>query len=121
MMHVKIDHGLQFRIEATVGEYHVDFVIREIAAWYCDTNTPAYIRAGATSGMDTTDDPAQAQVFAHGSVKWDGCSDWHIDAQDDCMLHGCTREDLTRIGEILARCRDWTAELLPTWNSEVAD
>jgi len=68
------------------------------------------------NGMEPIEDLAQAQVFAHGSVKWDGCSNWEIDAQKDCMLHGCGRADLERIGTVLTRCWDMTAELCPKWH-----
>lgn len=56
-----------------------------------------------------------AAVYAHGSVKWDGCSNWYWNEQDDCMLHGCSQQDLLNLGEVLSRCWTWTAELLKTF------
>jgi hypothetical protein len=56
--------------------------------------------------------------YLHGNVKWDGCSNWHFDAQDFVMLHGCCREDLQRIGDIMALCWDFTAILCPEWNKQ---
>jgi hypothetical protein len=76
-------------------------------------------KAGCDS-TEPTEDIAEAEIFAHGSVKWDGCSNWEFDIQKDCMIHPCDRPRLERIGTILARCWDLTAELCPRWDSSVA-
>jgi hypothetical protein len=57
----------------------------------------------------------EAEVFLHGSVKWDGCSNWYFDEQDRVMIHGCERDHLANIGEVMARCWDMTKELCPHW------
>ena len=90
---MNILHFFGFTVTATRDSHHADFVIY-------DHDQPAI--------EDWSD-----EVFAHGFVKWDGCSNWQIDAQDHVMLHGCSRDDLFRIGAILAACWDWAAELMP--------
>jgi hypothetical protein len=61
--------------------------------------------------IDTTD-PLHAKPYLHGSVKWDGCSDWHFDEQDEGMLHGCSRENVQRFGDVLGRCWDLAGEIM---------
>lgn len=77
-------------------------------------SAPVYLdRYG--NGVNVTENIVQAAVFAHGTVKCDGCSDWHFDAQEENnadALHGCTRKDLTNIGEVLAAAWDSAKSLL---------
>jgi hypothetical protein len=79
-------------------------------------DVPCWPIKGAMGSGDTTNDVTAAEVFLHGEVKWDGCSNWHFDEQERVMLHGCSRDDLTKIGAIMAACWDWTAELCPKWD-----
>lgn len=60
-----------------------------------------------------TADIDSAGVYLSGEVKWDGCSNWRFDEQDDCMLHACSREELSRFSEAMQLCYDWAKELLP--------
>lgn len=63
-----------------------------------------------------------ADVFLHGYVKWDGCSNWHIDEQDRVMIHRCGRRDLANLGAIMLACFDMTKELIPdNFYSECAE
>ena len=115
----KWDRDLDIYIVASVGEYHVSFKIYEASETSYvgdDTVFPSFPRSGCVSSSDYVDKIAEAQVWAHGDVKWDGCSNWHIDDMDNCMLHGCSRADLLDIGRRLASCWDWASELLPSWD-----
>lgn len=85
----------------------VDYTIYEILDGIILFN-----KAGSDS-MESVEAIEEAQIFASGSVKWDGCSNWHFDITDDCMLHSCSREDLERISAVLVRCWDMTTELCP--------
>ena len=109
---------LEFVVRAELEpEYQcsVDYTIYEI---FGETlmGRLLFQKAGC-DGMEPVDDMAQAQVFAHGTVKWDGCSDWEFDIQKDCMIHSCSRESLERISAILVRCWDMTATLCPKWQA----
>jgi hypothetical protein len=57
----------------------------------------------------------EAEPYLSGSVKWDGCSNWRFDEQDRGWMHACTRADLVNMGEVMARCRDFAATLMPSW------
>ena len=107
--------NLGFSVKAVANEYYVEFEVFEIAG---------KIGGGEKEGeriyapMDGYPELKHAPVYAHGTVKWDGCSDWHFDEQDRCCLHGCHRKDLIALGGIMAACWDWTAELLDNFDGE---
>ena len=86
-----------FDVEATPHEHHVEYVAFE------------------------NDESAGKIPYLHGSVKWDGCSNWDFDELRDCMLHGCGRRDLLRFSNLLVRCWDLTKDLLPTWDSSITE
>lgn len=84
--------------------YAVEWDIWEIAYW--------------EQGADGKDIASKGDPFAKGFVKWDGCSNWTFHTID-CMFHACDRERLVAIGEILSRCWDASAALMPeTWSGE---
>ena len=73
-------------------------------------------KKGAAGYPDPVESIGAADVFAHGFVKWDGCSNWTInEAGWGVMLHACDKEGLTRIGLILGECWDMTRELCEKW------
>jgi hypothetical protein len=111
---------LEFVVKVIPGEYHADYAIYEILGTHADGSI-TYNKAGADSTCESVDTIEEAQVFAHGSVKWDGCSNWHFDITDDCMLHGCGREDLLKLGKILELCWIMTKEFCSGWNADVAE
>lgn len=102
---------LKFTVVAVKNEHCVDFAIYEIDK--CDSNKEIVFWHKKNS--DIYPDPVktldEADIFLHGSIKWDGCSNWYFDEQDKAMLHGCTRDDLVRFGEMMARCWDWNLEI----------
>lgn len=108
---------LWYTVEATVGEYSVGFHIFKIEAYegLTQDDSPLYDKKEQEFSGDHTSDITEAEVFCHGNVKWDGCSNWYFDSQDDCYLHGCEREHLVNIGLILAACWDMAKELCPNW------
>lgn len=111
---IRIHEDIGYAIRATInGTYAVDYEIYELLGkddghfLYNHKGSPCY----------NPDEPfKEADVYCHGFVKWDGCSNWHWDEQDDCMLHGCSKQDLLNLGIVLARCWDWTTELLKTFD-----
>jgi hypothetical protein len=104
--------ALGYTVKATLHDYRVEYVIYEIAATDGDGMRPMY----QNEKEEYVYSIDEAEVFAHGHVKWDGCSNWMF---DDCtknmMIHGCCREDIENIGKILAECWDWTERLLPNF------
>ena len=108
---------LGFTVVAVSYSHHVEFTVYDVVSM---GDEPWWPRKSAMSSMDITNVLAEAKVYLHGSVKWDGCSNWHFDEQDRVMLHCCTRDDLLRLGNVLAWCWDKTAMMCPSWDSAIA-
>lgn len=106
---VKVFDDLKFTVIAEAQSHSVDFKIYDIASYDTGTKVPMY----EVDINKQTTEIDKALVFAHGFVKWDGCSNWFFDTQEEGMIHGCSRSDIERIGAILAECWDWTVELCP--------
>lgn len=102
-----------YTVVAEAHSHHVSFKVYEVFG--TDSNGIVLWKASDTFGNAPCDKLEDAEVYLHGDVKWDGCSNWHFDEQDRVMLHGCSRGDLTNIGEVMARCWDWTKEVLPNF------
>jgi hypothetical protein len=108
-MPIKHFDELDFSVIAEPSTYHVDFKIYEIVGVFDDGQRDF---SGET-------DIKEAEVFLSGSVKWDGCSNWTFDEQDrGVMIHGCDKNDLLRIGKIMAECWEWTKELCEKWDGD---
>jgi hypothetical protein len=109
---------LDFTIVAVTYEYRVDFKIYEVIGWAEGATLGVYdVPEFYTTENDRlTESIQEAELYLHGEVKWDGCSNWHFDEQDRVMLHGCARQDVLRFGEVMAACWDWAAEIFgPSW------
>jgi hypothetical protein len=107
------DEELMFSIVAKVFSYRVEFTLYEICDF--DEAKPTWQKCRSDKSPDPVSDMQSAQIYLHGYVKWDGCSNWHFDQQEIGMLHFCGREDLTRVGSLLTRCFDLAREMCPRW------
>ncbi len=112
---------LMFTVVAKPSDYRVDYTIYDIMGFegLNSFDRPLWQKRGASYGPTFVMTLEEAEVYIHGEVKWDGCSNWHFDEQDRVMLHGCRREDILRFGKILAECWDWTAVLCPSWDDDI--
>lgn len=54
-----------------------------------------------------------AEVFMEGSIKWDGCINYHFPAQNDCMLHACGRGVIKDFDLIFSKLYDLALERMP--------
>lgn len=117
--HIRHSEALDFTIVAEVHESRVDFFVFDIIGWTGGRldSTPLWRRHRAESSSDLVEDISHAERYLHGHVKWDGCSDWYFDEQDRVMLHGCSRADLQRLGDVMAACWDWASELCPNFDA----
>ncbi|WP_197962677.1 hypothetical protein [Burkholderia cenocepacia] len=117
--HIRHSEALDFTIVAEVHESRVDFFVFDIIGWTGGRldSTPLWRRHRAESSSDLVEDISHAERYLHGRVKWDGCSDWYFDEQDRVMLHGCSRSDLQRLGDVMAACWDWASELCPNFDA----
>jgi hypothetical protein len=114
--HVRHFRELEFTVVAKPHSHHVEFTVYDIEGW-SESGEPVWHKADSDRYPDPVNTLEAAESYLHGSVKWDGCSNWHFDEQDRVMLHGCGRRDVLRFGEVLAMCWDWAAELCPNWNA----
>lgn len=51
-----------------------------------------------------------------GFVKWDGCSNWRTGTDGDYNIHCCGVEGIRHLGEAMARCHAWAAEVITKWD-----
>ena len=106
---MKIFEDMEFVVEYFPSSHYVEYKIYQFGG--LDSNgVPLLVREDCTYGVGTE----HAEVFVYGSVKWDGCSNWEFN--QETALHGCTRDDLVNLGEILAQCWDMTKDLCPNWS-----
>ena len=117
MIDIKVFKDIWFIAIGVRGDYEAEFLVYALEGVEAD-GSPLYHQKDVRSWPAPTDHICDAELFLHGRVKWDGCSDWHFDEQDRIRLHGCAREDLTALGEVMARCWDWTAELCENWGGD---
>lgn len=117
MSEIKHFDDLAFTVVATPHSHRVEYVIYDCVG-YTEDGKPLWSHKKPECCSDLVDCVSDAAIYLHGSVKWDGCSNWHFDEQDRVMLHGCSREHLLRLGEVMARCWDWTAVLCPAWSPD---
>ena len=61
---------------------------------------------------DTTTKIEDAEVYMHGWIKWDECSDMHFDDQDCTMIHFCGREHIACFCEMLHRLYDEAGKIM---------
>ena len=114
--HTRLMKDLDFMVVATVKDRCVEFNVYDIVGYVEGAVKGVFDVPRFADGYDAIEDITAANRFLRGRVKWDGCSDWNFDEQDRCMLHACDRNGLQRMGEVMARCWDWTAELLPNFD-----
>jgi hypothetical protein len=109
--HFKTFKNLGYSVAAISHSHYVEYTAYQITGWGgTEANIPLYGDYAYTDKVDDAPD-----VFLHGSVKWDGCSNWDIDELCRRMSHSCDRQTLVNIGLILAECYDWTKELCEAW------
>ena len=110
-----IFEDIYYAVLAIPEEYRVEYKIYVLEGFSGPDGSPLFHRKDSRVSPDSVETIEEADIYAHGSVKWDGCSNWYFDEQDRCMLHGCDRYHLTNLGEVLARCWDMTKDLCPAW------
>lgn len=122
MTYIKHFFDLEFTVVAVPHEFYVEYKIYEIVATEHGSVNPDGSEIPLWQMKDTDVRPVpvdkleEAEVFLEGSVKWDGCSNWKLSAlQQGIALHACDRKGLVRVGEIMARCWDWTEGICPKW------
>lgn len=69
----------EFTIRWDIGDSRVCFDVWEVAARECLADgvmgPPEYEKDGTSNGEALTQNPLEAERYASGSIKWDGCSE----------------------------------------------
>ena len=107
-----IDLGFSFVVEPK--EHSMDFFVYAIEAVE-SSGKVLFHKKGCGHYPEPVETTEEADVFIHGYVKWDGCSNWYFDEQDRSMIHGCRKEDIVNLGLILGECWDYAKQNLPTF------
>ena len=108
--------------EVDYSQVNMDFKVYPISA-VNDDGAYEYRRKDADCGMDFSQNGLEdAQVFVHGNIKWDGCSNLWFDEQDTgTMLHFCGRSSIDDFRELMKRLYDLAAEVIHKWDKSVAE
>ena len=108
-VHVKHFEDIDYTVESTTHDgYFVEFKVYGLL--WVDDEGPAWNKKDSLHSPNPVRTLSEAPVEVDGSVKWDGCSNWDF---CDNGYHFCSRGGITKLGEVLARCWDWAAELMP--------
>jgi hypothetical protein len=106
--------GIRFSIRHKCDGHLLEF---EVYDWVGkDQSGVTLFELAGCGGGQFTEDVEQAARFAHGSIRWDGCCNVMFDeCADNCMLHGCCREDMSRIGKLFDELYGLAAAAMPEW------
>ena len=116
---MRIRHHVDIGFTVVVSEasdYATHFDIYEIILALPD-RTPNWQRKGSNS-FDPCDKIEDSKRYLHGHIKWDGCSNWCFDDQDERMLHFCDLKDMQAISKVMERCWAWASELCPNFDGD---
>lgn len=114
-----------FAMLKETAEHWCEFAVYELL-WLDDDGRPVGNKAGSTSSPDPASSLEETQVYLHGSIKWDGCSNWLFDEQDSLpgcqsMLHFCGKQSAMNLGVLMERLYEWAAEVIEAWDAEIAE
>lgn len=102
---------LSVTVQVRVHLYCVDFEVWE----HSEATGPEGVKS-MIYGDKWEETRTEENRFLSGHVKWDGCINWMIDDQaGNCMSHGCSREDVTKIGVLLGKLWD-LGQRCPNWD-----
>jgi len=85
-----------------------------------DAESRLYFRKGWTDSSDMVVDLAEAEVFASGMLKWDGCLHFYVDSQENCTPHFCGLADARRLGALIELLYAQGEALIARWDQETA-
>lgn len=114
-MNARLFEDIGFYAVAEAHSHQVDFKVYEVEGLE-SPNKPLFHKKDADTYPDPVESIDDAEVYLHGAVKWDGCSNWHFDEQDRVMLHACDRSKLLAFGDVMAKCWDWAKEIMPNFD-----
>ena len=96
---------LGYLVVANKGSHSMHFTVYDVMGTASNTEVYLPLKNSNTSESALLDvetlDFSPFQIYLHGDIKWDGCSNMHFDEQENCMLHFCGRTDALKIGILL--------------------
>lgn len=98
--------------------YSVSFNAYEIVG--IDDNGPVYTMSGASSSMDTTSKPTEAENYFNGYIKWDKCSHFYFGDKEG-YLHICGQKNFKQLVESINIILDRSIELIKETGTYVLD
>lgn len=112
-------NDINFSVSFEADDYNCDFKVYEIIGWNDDKkHIPYFNRENYTSSPDPVENITDAQIFLHGHIKWDGCSNWYFDEQDNIMLHFCYKEQGENIGKLFSQLYDIASKNILNWDDD---
>ncbi len=91
----------------------VDYEVRVVSVAYdindANNERPINMYRRKDNPSEDTEDVEAADVWAHGTIKWDGCSHNHLPQYH----HECSRQGMKNIGVLFDRLFDLALELMP--------
>ena len=114
----EVDTLEDFVVEWSGDTLCVNFEVWEIVG-HCTDGSLLFVRKGATDSGDMVEQAREAEVYAHGCIKWDGCSHVYIGENDDGggYLHLCGRGSWQAHIAIMAHLWTRAGQLLNTENA----
>lgn len=109
---------LEFLIVAQPQSHFCDFKCYKVIA--TTDEGPIYLRKDYDDSHDVVTTRDEAQIYLQGHISWDGCADLRFDEQDNVMLHFCGLEHAKQVGKLLERLYAIAAEVIPSWDKELA-
>lgn len=104
---------------ADAGGYMMHFEVIECAGEVIEPySAQLYVKYDGI-GNDT-ENAVEADLLWHGTIKWDGCSNWDFHTTE-CMAHFCGMKDAVSIGALMARMYEIAARDLSKFDRECAD
>jgi len=92
-----------FTVDYDVGSAWVNFKVYEITGHQRGStdkfDVPVYEALDAKSSDDETLDINKANIFMHGTIKWDGCS--HLNFGQEGYLHICGNRQIKLLKDII--------------------
>lgn len=123
-LHNLDDIGFAIRLAASPHcaepGYVADFEVYELVVWRDKDGTPErhYRQRDAVSDTDVVDRVEDAELFAEGGIKWDGCCEFELKTPNP--HHMCGRGDGERFGKMIVAIWDLAAKFLEQWDHGVA-
>jgi hypothetical protein len=89
----------------------MDYEVRDLV--FCDDGTAPLLKFVFGNTNEPIADVEKATVLIKGFIKWDGCSN-----NDFSSIHGCSRQEMVRLGELYTRLFDIAMKLMPNQAEE---